>query len=70
MTIAIELYPVLIHSTGAVENSITIYNAASSTKALRIMLIISAIGGPLVGFYTAFVYLTFRGKVVLDETSY
>ena len=70
MTIAIELYPVLIHSTGAVENSITIYNAASSTKALKIMLIICAIGGPLVAFYTAFVYMTFRGKVVLDEMSY
>ena len=30
----------------------------------------TAIGGPLVLGYTAFVYKTFKGKVKLDETSY
>jgi cytochrome d ubiquinol oxidase subunit II len=68
--VAIELYPVLlISSTNPVYN-ITIYNAASSTKALKTMLIIVLIGAPLVAFYTLFVYRTFRGKVKLDDTSY
>lgn len=68
--VAIELYPVLILSTLDPAYNITIYNAASSDKALGIMLTISAIGGPLVLMYTIFVYRTFWGKVKLDETSY
>jgi len=68
--VAIELYPVLILSTSDPANNLTIYNAASSTKSLGIMLTIAAIGTPLVLSYTAFVYYTFRGKTQLDETSY
>jgi cytochrome bd ubiquinol oxidase subunit II len=68
--VAIDLYPVLVLSTGDPANSINIYNAASSEKALGIMLIITAIGGPLVLLYTWFVYRTFWGKVKLDEMSY
>lgn len=68
--VAIELYPVLLISTIDSAYSITVYNAASSQKALSIMLTITAIGAPLVIFYTIFVYNTFKGKVVIDETSY
>ncbi len=68
--VAIELYPVLVISTIDQQYNITIYNAASSDKALGIMLIISAIGAPLVITYTVFVYRTFWGKVKMDETSY
>jgi cytochrome d ubiquinol oxidase subunit II len=68
--VAIELYPVLVISTIDPLYNITIYNAASSQKALGIMLTISAIGGPLVLLYTWFVYRTFWGKVKMDETSY
>lgn len=68
--VAIELYPVIILSKGDVDNSLTIYNAASSEKALGIMLTIVAIGFPLVVAYTVFVYRTFWGKVKLDDTSY
>lgn len=68
--VAIELFPVMVISTIGPEHNITIYNAASSEKALGIMLLITAIGGPLVLVYTWFVYRTFRGKVKLDETSY
>lgn len=67
---AIGLYPVLILSTIDPQNSITVYNAASSEKSLGIMLLFAAIGAPLVLSYTAFVFWTFRGKVKLDETSY
>ena len=51
-------------------NSLTVYNAASSTGTLRLMLWIAGIGMPLVLSYTALVYWTFRGQVELDETSY
>jgi cytochrome d ubiquinol oxidase subunit II len=68
--VAIELYPALIISTSNPVYNITIYNAASSDKALGIMLTICAIGVPLVIIYTVFVYRTFWGKVKMDETSY
>ncbi|MCB0628614.1 MAG: cytochrome d ubiquinol oxidase subunit II [Saprospiraceae bacterium] len=68
--VAIELYPVLIISTLDEAYNITVYNAASSEKSLGIMLLIAAIGVPLVAAYTFFVYKTFSGKVELDETSY
>jgi len=68
--VATELFPVLLRSTLDSRFDITIYNAASSEKTLGIMLIICAIGAPLVGIYTFIVYRTFRGKVILDENSY
>lgn len=68
--VAIELYPVMIISTIDPQYDLTIYNAASSEKSLKIMLIMAAIGTPMVAAYTAFVFWTFRGKVKLDETSY
>ncbi|HCC70737.1 MAG TPA: cytochrome d ubiquinol oxidase subunit II [Bacteroidales bacterium] len=68
--VAIELYPVIILNSADMESSMTIYNAASSDKALGVMLTITAIGFPLVIAYTVFVYRTFWGKVKLDETSY
>ena len=68
--VALELYPVIIMSTVDPAYDITVYNAASSENSLRIMLNITAIGAPLVIFYTIFVYKTFWGKVKLDETSY
>lgn len=70
MLVAIELYPVLIISTIGEQYDITVYNAASSEKSLGIMLLMAAIGAPLVLAYTVFVYKTFWGKVKLDETSY
>jgi len=70
IVVAIELYPTLLISKGNLANSITIYNAASSEKSLGIMLLIAAIGTPLVLLYTIIVYRTFWGKVKLDETSY
>jgi cytochrome d ubiquinol oxidase subunit II len=67
---AIGVYPYMIRSNPVVENSLTIYGAASSTKTLTIMLIIAAVGMPLVIAYTASIYWIFRGKVQLDESSY
>lgn len=66
----IGMYPNLIFSSPIAENSLTIYNAASSAKTLEIMLIIAAIGVPVVLAYTASIYWIFRGKVKLDSSSY
>jgi cytochrome d ubiquinol oxidase subunit II len=68
--VAIELYPAMVVSTIDPAYSITVYNASSSEKSLGIMLIMTAIGGPLVLAYTVFVYKTFWGKVKMDENSY
>ncbi len=70
IVVAVELYPVLLPSSTDPAFSLNIYSASSSSESLRIMLIIAAIGAPLVLSYTVFVYRTFRGKVQLDETSY
>jgi len=67
---AIGLYPNIIISSTDPANSISIYAAASSNKSLKIMLLIAAIGTPLVISYTVFVFWTFRGKVKLNEMSY
>ncbi len=70
IVVAIELYPSILISSIDPQYDITVYEAASSEKTLGIMLGFVAIGGPLVLTYTFFVYRTFRGKVILDETSY
>ena len=64
------LYPNLVTSSIAPENSITVFNAASSAKTLRIMAIIAMIGMPFVLAYTAAIYWAFRGKVKISEHSY
>lgn len=68
--VCLELYPTILFSPETPENSLTIYNAASSQKTLGIMLIVAAVGVPLVAAYTTFVFWTFKGTVKLDETSY
>lgn len=68
--VAFELYPRLLLSNDEIENSITIYNAAASTKTLKIMMGFVAVGGPLVIMYSYFVYRTFWGKVKLDDEGY
>jgi cytochrome d ubiquinol oxidase subunit II len=67
---ALNTFPNLIYSLPHPENSLTIYNAASSPKTLRVMLVIACIGIPAVLAYTASIYWIFRGKVKLDKMSY
>lgn len=64
------IFPNMVYSISDPANSLTIYNAASSEKTLRIMLTIAAIGMPLVIAYTTSIYYIFRGKVELTEESY
>lgn len=66
----IGMFPNMIFSNPIAENSLNIYNAASSAKTLKIMLIIAGLGVPVVLAYTISIYWIFRGKVKLDSTSY
>jgi len=66
----IGMFPNLIYSHTDPANSLNLYNAASSHATLKIMLIIAAIGMPLVLAYTISIYWIFRGKVKLGPTSY
>lgn len=66
----IGMFPDIVFSNPNPENSLTIYNAASSAKTLQIMLIVAGIGVPLVISYTVSIYWIFRGKVKLEATSY
>lgn len=64
-------YPNAIRAINDPENlSLTIYNSSSSDLTLKILLLIAAIGVPLVLSYTIIIYWIFRGKVKLDATSY
>ena len=67
---ALEMFPNLVLSNPDPSHSLTIYNAASSQKTLGIMLLIAAIGVPVVLAYTTCIYWIFRGKVRLDKMSY
>ncbi len=66
----VALFPDLIQSSLNPDWSLNVYNAASSPKTLRIMLIIALLGMPFVLAYTAVVYWVFRGKVRLGKFSY
>ncbi len=64
------VFPNLLVSSDAPQWSLTIYNAASSDKTLRIMRIVAFVGLPFIASYTAVVYWVFRGKTKLDKHSY
>jgi cytochrome d ubiquinol oxidase subunit II len=66
----IGMFPNLVFSSPVSENSLHIYNAASSQKTLGIMIVFALIGVPIVIAYTVSIYWIFRGKVKLDKLSY
>jgi cytochrome d ubiquinol oxidase subunit II len=66
----VALFPNLIVSTLDPAWSLTIHNAASSVRTLRIMRTIALLGMPFVAAYTTVVYWVFRGKVQLGRLSY
>ncbi len=68
--LGVALFPNLVTSAPFPEHSLTIYNAASSTKTLQIMTLIAVIGLPFVISYTVIVYYTFSGRVEIDKHSY
>ncbi len=67
---AFGVFPNFVIASNNPEFSLNIYNAASSQKTLKIMLIIALIGIPFVLAYTISIYWIFRGKVKLNNMSY
>jgi cytochrome d ubiquinol oxidase subunit II len=65
-----QQFPLLIPSTLDPDGGMTLEEAASSPKTLKLLLTITAIGTPLVLLYFAFVYRVFKGPVKLDDMSY
>jgi len=61
-TFGLTYYPFMLLSTPNPENSLNVFNAASTHKTLGILLIIAGIGVPLVLAYTISIYYIFRGK--------
>jgi cytochrome d ubiquinol oxidase subunit II len=64
---AIGLYPYLLPSRPHPERSFTVNNAAASSGSLLPATIWVSFAVVLILGYTAFVYRTFKGKVVLEE---
>lgn len=67
---AFGVFPNFVIASNNIENSLNIYNSASSQQTLNIMLIIALIGVPFVLAYTISIYWIFRGKVKLTNMSY
>ena len=66
----IGMFPNLLISTTNPQYNLTIYNAASASNTLTVMLVIALIGMPIVLLYTVGVYYFFSGKTELDPHSY
>ncbi len=58
----LQLYPNLVRASEGFD--ITIFSASSSELTLKVMLIITCIGIPIVLGYTVYVYRVFKGKIV------
>jgi cytochrome d ubiquinol oxidase subunit II len=67
---ATTVFPDLLASTLDPSYSLTVYNAASSSHALRASFIANIVGMIGVVFYSAYVHRTFRGKVHLGGHGY
>jgi cytochrome d ubiquinol oxidase subunit II len=62
-------FPTIVRSIPESHN-VTIYNAASSEKTLKILTVVVATGLPMVLAYLAWTYRVFKGKVKLEKNSY
>jgi cytochrome d ubiquinol oxidase subunit II len=69
-TFGFTYYPYMVLSLPEQQNSLTVVNAASSESTMKTMLIIAAIGVPLVLSYTICIYYIFRGKTKLTAHNY
>ncbi len=56
-------FPNLVKASNDPAFSLTIYNASSTQLTLTVMLIIAALGMPLVFLYTYYIFKIFKGKV-------
>ncbi len=63
----IGIFPNLLRSSLDAAYSLNLYNSASSSSTLHIMLIMAIVGIPFILSYTVGIYWVFRGKVVVDQ---
>ena len=71
MLFGVGTYPVVLRAINDPANlSLTIFNSSSSELTLKILLLMSVIGIPMVIAYTVSIYWIFKGKVHLNDTSY
>jgi cytochrome d ubiquinol oxidase subunit II len=68
--LAIAACPIFVLCTNDVKSSLTAFNAASSPRTLKTMLIVVIGALPLVLGYTVFVYRVWRGKVRAEPEEY
>ncbi len=68
---AVGNYPDIVPARGsAAATSLTVTNAASSVLTLKVMLVIAAVGMPIVIAYSTWVYRQFWGKVRIELGQY
>ena len=65
---AVSIFPQLVPSLGPGE-ALTVANSASSQLTLTVMLIIAAIGVPLVLFYFFLIYRTYAGRIDMTQST-
>lgn len=66
--VAAAMFPRLVIANNDPALSMTVFNSSSSQLSLTVMLIIAAVGMPIVIGYTWYVYRVFKGKVVLRQS--
>ena len=67
---ALSMFPRLLPSTISDDYSLNAYLHSSSELTLTVMLVIAAIGVPIVLVYTIWIYRVFKGKVTIGPDSY
>ena len=67
---AVCLFPRVVPSSLDLANSLTIYNASSTPRALMVMLVVALVGMPMVVAYSAYIYWVFMGKVKVAEDNH
>ncbi|CAE6844225.1 MULTISPECIES: cytochrome d ubiquinol oxidase subunit II [Paraburkholderia] len=66
-TAGVTLFPVLLASSIDPASSLTLWNASSSPKTLKIMLVVAALFVPLIVLYTGWVYRVLRGPITVED---
>ncbi len=66
LTAGFALFPFLMPSSEVLGDSLTVWNASSSERTLRIMLLAVVIFLPIVLAYTTWVYRVLKGRITLD----
>jgi cytochrome d ubiquinol oxidase subunit II len=66
LTAGFALFPFLMPSSSAHDDSLTVWNASSSERTLRIMLLAVVIFLPIILAYTTRVFRVLKGRITLD----